>query len=405
MLVGGTLGSCVAAVDLARGTSREPLVAITVMFALATCGLLGLIGRARWTPVAYVGLVVVANIVYLAAYGPWIGLGGVYVLAIALAFLFMSASWSWTVGIALVTTPIIIGILHELGYLPQASALQLGDANNWQRAVTASFSALVGVAIVVNYTVRQMVKEKRNMERMVVTQREQRLERDRLDTEIARVRRADSIAQLAAEVGADIGAALAVIQARATALRAELTSVDAVECLSDIADVTTAAGGTMRSLTVFGPESVGPAHGNACEAVRVLPKLVRRIIPMRIALEIVAEGDLYVGVDTGDLSRIFANLALNARDAMPDRGTITIRVTREASHVQIDVRDTGTGMSPEVLNQLFQPFFTTKPVGRGTGLGLATSKILVERANGTISVASEVGKGTTFTIRLPLLVN
>ena len=93
------------------------------------------------------------------------------------------------------------------------------------------------------------------------------------------------------------------------------------------------------------------------------------------------------------------------RDAMPDLGTITIRVTREASHVQIDVRDTGTGMSPEVLNQLFQPFFTTKPVGRGTGLGLATSKILVERANGTISVASEVGKGTTFTIRLPLLVN
>ncbi|HEY0253732.1 MAG TPA: ATP-binding protein, partial [Kofleriaceae bacterium] len=133
------------------------------------------------------------------------------------------------------------------------------------------------------------------------------------------------------------------------------------------------------------------------------PKLVRRMIPARVELETTAEDDAYVGVRTTDLSRICANLVLNARDAIPDAGAISVRLARETTCVRIEVRDTGTGMTDETLAKLFQPFFTTKPVGRGTGLGLATSRILVERAGGTIEVASALGRGTTFTIRLPLL--
>ncbi|HEY4181085.1 MAG TPA: sensor histidine kinase [Kofleriaceae bacterium] len=403
VMIGGSLGTLVTLVGHWRGTGKEPLVATAVMLALAVCGFLGLIGRARWSPIAYVALVMVANVVYLVSFGPWLGLGAVYVLAVALALLFKSETWSWIVGVGLVATVVVVGILHHVGVLHRPSLLDLAVPNNWRRAGTATLTSLVGVAIIVNYTVRQLIKERGDIEKALGTQREQRLERERLDAEIGRVRRADSIAQLAAEVGADIGAALAIIQTRAAALRAELDTPDASQCLADIIDVTSVAGGTMRSLTVFGPDAKRTAYGNAEEAVRMLPRLVRRIIPARIALEVSADDNLCVGIDTSDLSRVVANLALNARDAIADRGTITIRATRDTTHVRIDVCDDGAGMSAEILGQLFQPFFTTKPIGRGTGLGLATTKILVERANGTIDVTSELGRGTTFTMRLPLL--
>jgi signal transduction histidine kinase len=401
--VGASLGSALAGVDLLYGTSHEPRIAIAVMLALATTGLLGLIGRARWTPVAYVTLLMIANVVYLASYGVWFGLGAVYVLATALAFLFMSPRWAWTVGLGLVSTPLILGILFSLGALHDRPALVLDDVNAWRRAAVALITALVAIAIIVSYAVRQLVNERRGIEAAAVVERAQRLERAHLEDEIARARRADSIAQLAAEVGADIGAALMIIQARAHALAAELHGAEARECLSDIKEATSSAGSTMRSLTAFAPDAKLTTRGNASDAARALPKLVRRTIPSRIALEIATDDDAWVGIATTDLARICANLVLNARDAIATAGTIAVRVARTSAHVVIEVRDTGAGMSEATLSHLFQPFFTTKPVGRGTGLGLATTKILVERAAGTIAVASELGRGTTFTIRLPLL--
>ena len=84
-----------------------------------------------------------------------------------------------------------------------------------------------------------------------------------------------------------------------------------------------------------------------------------------------------------------------------DSGTITLAVKRTTDSVTIDVADNGSGMDAEIHGRLFQPFFTTKPIGRGTGLGLATAKILVENAGGQIVCTSIPTKGTRFTIRLP----
>ncbi len=138
-------------------------------------------------------------------------------------------------------------------------------------------------------------------------------------------------------------------------------------------------------------------------AIRALPKLVRRTLPMSVALEIRADHDAWVGIAANDLTRICANLVFNANDAITGKGTIAVRVTRDDARVVIDVQDDGAGMPGDVLSHLFEPFFTTKPVGRGTGLGLATARILVERAAGTIEVQSDVGHGTRFTIRLPVI--
>jgi two-component system NtrC family sensor kinase len=153
---------------------------------------------------------------------------------------------------------------------------------------------------------------------------------------------------------------------------------------------------------LFSPEASGvEARSDASETVRALPQLVRRTVPQRIALVLSVEDNAWVALSAPDLLRILANLVLNARDAIADVGTIGVHVRRGGGNVMLEVSDTGSGMDEETRARLFQPFFTTKPIGRGTGLGLATAKILVERAGGEIKCVSEPGTGTRFTIRVP----
>jgi two-component system NtrC family sensor kinase len=96
------------------------------------------------------------------------------------------------------------------------------------------------------------------------------------------------------------------------------------------------------------------------------------------------------------------NLLVNAAHAIQDNGEIHISTKRDEGDVVITVRDTGSGIPPDVITRVFDPFFTTKEVGKGTGLGLSISYDIIRKHGGTISVSSEVGKGTTFTIRLPI---
>jgi PAS domain S-box-containing protein len=108
----------------------------------------------------------------------------------------------------------------------------------------------------------------------------------------------------------------------------------------------------------------------------------------------------------GDLNQVFLNMILNAADAIEEKGefgAITVRTRSQDEHVVIEIADTGTGIPPEVRQRIFEPFFTTKEVGRGTGQGLALARAVVrDRHDGTITLATQVGVGTTFTIRLPV---
>lgn len=122
----------------------------------------------------------------------------------------------------------------------------------------------------------------------------------------------------------------------------------------------------------------------------------------QVAIELHADQELpEIPVHIGLIKQVFVNLMMNAVYAMPQGGRLDIFTQDKGDEIEIRLEDTGTGIAPENMAKLFQTFFTTKEGGKGSGLGLAISKQIVERHGGAIFVKSELGKGTTFTVRLP----
>jgi two-component system cell cycle sensor histidine kinase/response regulator CckA len=157
---------------------------------------------------------------------------------------------------------------------------------------------------------------------------------------------------------------------------------------------------------------------NLAEVATDLTPILRTSVGEKIELKIQSERDMwYVRADKSQIDNVLINLCVNARDAMPNGGKLTIRthnITERESHkmsgvvgftpgeyVLIEVADTGTGMSAEVMAKIFEPFFTTKGVGKGTGLGLASVYGIIKQSGGFIQPESEVGSGTTFKVFLP----
>jgi len=150
-----------------------------------------------------------------------------------------------------------------------------------------------------------------------------------------------------------------------------------------------------------------------------MEKLLRRVLGEDVELATVLASDpSTVRCDPGQMEQVVLNLAVNARDAMPSGGRLTIetgqvevdeRLTvphpwmQGGTHARLTLRDTGQGMAPEVLAHLFEPFFTTKPEGKGTGLGLATVYGIVKQIGGCIVVDSSPGQGSVFDIFLPVV--
>jgi CheY-like chemotaxis protein len=172
-----------------------------------------------------------------------------------------------------------------------------------------------------------------------------------------------------------------------------------------------------RQLLAFGRRQVvRPVALDLNEVLAESERMLRRLIGEDVALVTDLAPDLpRVWADAGEIEQVVLNLCVNARDAMPGGGTLTIRTEavgaadgpppgpdrRPGRYARLTVADTGHGMTDDVKPHIFDPFFTTKGVGQGTGLGLATVHGIVRQAGGSIDVASEVGRGTTFTILLP----
>ena len=186
-----------------------------------------------------------------------------------------------------------------------------------------------------------------------------------------------------------------------------------------VLEVTHRSGDLTAQLLAFSRRQVTEAHlFDLSAAVRSAESALAPLVGEAVTLQTrLHPTPCRVSADRVDIEQVIVNLVLNARDAMPDGGTVTIETDtvdppaelfgtllapRRDGYVSLVVRDTGIGMRPEIVAQVFDPFFTTKAQGGGVGLGLAMAHGAVKQAGGHISVASDLGVGTTFTVYLPL---
>jgi PAS domain S-box-containing protein len=226
------------------------------------------------------------------------------------------------------------------------------------------------------------------------------LEGRELRVRLAHTERLESLGQLAGGVAHDFNNQLAVVLASAELLRPQVTAARALSLVDGIILAANRSADLTRQLLAFARRgSLERAPVDLHTVIRETVELVGRTIGRSVAIshELHATRSTVLG-SAGLLQNALVNLAINARDAMPDGGTLVFRTVDDGARLVLTVTDTGCGMDAAVQARLFEPFFTTKPVGKGNGLGLAAVYGTVTGMGGTITVRSAVGAGTTFVI-------
>jgi PAS domain S-box-containing protein len=324
---------------------------------------------------------------------------------------------------------------HRAGYFTQPQPREMGAGmhlaarrkDGTEFPCEISLSALdTEDGIVVSAAIRDVT------ERLETQAEHERLkalaERERLEAQLHQSQRLESLGQLAGGVAHDFNNLLAVIlnyTAFVSEQVAEATDSSSdprwVAVRRDIDQIVRAghrAGELTHQLLAFGRrEVVRPQVLDLNTVIGQVQNLLQRSLGEHIQLHTQLAADLWpVLADPGQIEQVLVNLAVNARDAMPDGGTLSIETANRildhrgvdtrpslhpGRHVQLTVADTGTGIPPEVAERVFEPFFTTKPKGQGTGLGLATVYGIIYQADGHAAISSAPGAGTTFTALLP----
>jgi len=231
-------------------------------------------------------------------------------------------------------------------------------------------------------------------------------ERKRLEEQLHYAQKLEAIGRVAGGVAHDFNNMLLVINGNSEAiLRTPDLSPDVHEALAEIVEASDRAAQLTRQLLAFGRRKPSdPRPDDLNHAVMGLAGMLRRLIGEHIALRVtLSEEPCVVRIDRGELEQVVLNLALNARDAMPDGGTLSIETRRDSALpvATLVVRDTGSGMDVETAGHIFEPFFTTKE-GYGTGLGLATVYRIAAQHGAAIDVDSAPGRGTAISIVFPL---
>ena len=237
------------------------------------------------------------------------------------------------------------------------------------------------------------------------------------ETKLLQSQKMEAVGLLAGGIAHDFNNLLTAVRCYGDMLHEDLTHI-APELKSKTAEILKAAdraSSLTRQLLAFSRKQVlQPETLDMNAVIADLRDLVRSLLSESVSLHVhFSEESVCFEADRNQIDQVVLNLCLNARDAMSQGGLLTLHISPAiisdpgrhnlppGDYVQLTVRDTGVGMSPEIQARLFQPFFTTKPVGRGTGLGLATCAVIVKNCNGVITFESEPGRGTAFNVFLP----
>lgn len=231
-------------------------------------------------------------------------------------------------------------------------------------------------------------------------------ERETAQESLRQLQKIESLGQLTGGIAHDFNNMLAVVVSSLDTMRRKLPEADAAALgalvETALAGATSAADLTARLLAFARQQKLEPRRINLNELICHTRTLLNRTLGKNI--EVILELDPQAGwveVDDSQLENALINLAVNARDAMPTGGRLTMSTRDCGSEVEITVADTGTGMTADQLSRVFDPFFTTKQIGMGTGLGLSQVHGFVTQSGGSIAIQSAPEAGTTVSIRLP----
>ena len=240
-----------------------------------------------------------------------------------------------------------------------------------------------------------------------------------LESQFAQSQKMQAVGQLAGGIAHDFNNVLsAIMMANDFLLNAHKPTDPSFQDIMQIKQNATRAATLVRQLLAFSRrQTLRPQVLHLGDSLSDLTMLLRRLIGEKVKLDLVHGRDLWpVKVDVSQFEQVIVNLAVNARDAMPNGGKLTVRTANvstqdaerlsykgmpAADYVRIEVADSGTGIPSDIVDKIFEPFFSTKEVGKGTGLGLSTVYGIVKQTGGFIYVESEADKGTSFLIFLP----
>lgn len=245
------------------------------------------------------------------------------------------------------------------------------------------------------------------------------MELEAINAQLLQSQKMEAVGRLAGGMAHDFNNILMVVMGNEEMLRALVKNdKEASEHVNAISDACTRANALTSQLLAFSKDHVQlPTSMDVAMVTHELAGMMQQLLGAQIHLQINENAEaLWISANQTQIEQVLMNLCVNARDAMPDGGTLTIELDVAklgdvpverlgndiGTHVVLTVRDTGCGMSEQVLSRIFDPFFSTKDRALGTGLGLSTVYTIVKKSNGEISAASQPGRGATFQIVLPL---
>jgi PAS domain S-box-containing protein len=248
----------------------------------------------------------------------------------------------------------------------------------------------------------------------VTERRQAELALERTREQLAQVQKMEAIGQLTGGIAHDFNNLLMIISGHVEMLRRRLPEPKAIQGLEAIQSAARRGESLTRQLLTFSRrQPLNPVPVDLRQRVEAVRAMITSSLRDNITLHIDLPPDLWpVEVDVTELELAIVNIAVNARDAMPDGGTFTVSACNMTAgarrpgqptndHVALSMADTGCGIPREMIHKIFDPFFTTKAVGKGTGLGLSQVYGFANQSGGNVSVSSEVGRGTTITLSLP----
>ena len=314
--------------------------------------------------------------------------------------------------------------------MPQFSGLRALELLKQQPALEIPFiivSGTIGEEMAVtamqqgaaDYLLKDRLTRLGSAVRRALHEVEEHIERKRLEAQFIEAQKMEVVGQLAGGVAHDFNNVLAVIMGYSDLIVQDLGPGHPLQKYTEeIRLATKRAAGLTQQLLIFSrKQTVQAVVLDLNEVVESMEKMLRRLVDENVEMTVVYGNPIgQIKADSGYVWQVLMNLVVNARDAMPNGGKLAIETSdatlgedyaethpdvTPGNYVMLSVRDTGIGMSEEVQARMFEAFYTTKPKGKGTGLGLVTCQTIVRQSGGHIDVSSELGKGTTFKIYFP----